>query len=492
MKSLRIFLSIVLCAIMCVTFTACGDKHREAYLYFELSEQPFTLDPQTASEDSELLIIRNIFEGLMRYDVDGNLVCGAAESYKKDGLTYTFKLREFALWSTGIPLSADDFVFGLRRAVNPETAAPFVSRLFCISGAKAINSGQADPSSLGVTAVDARTVKITLESEDENLLSTLASSVAMPCNESFWNECIGKYGLESKYIIANGSYSIRKWAKGENFGIRLYDNEKYNGDFIAENAAVYLSCREEKNTVELLENSKVDMAFLNTTETGNVKSTDIKVIKVPNICWVMTIGHEYSADVRRAFAKLTAPDVYSDSLPEGFTAATTIYPEVIDCENTENVGVTAYDLEGAQGLFSTAVKKMENKRLPSSVMTYYNDVMIKDAATAIIGHWQQNLSAFVNIVPSDSANLESQLTNKSLQFAVFPIKAANSNVSEYLLKFGLSSSDAVGSQKKLLADNTLIPIAFENTNIAFGKSLTQFAYNNDNGYIDFSFIIKEK
>lgn len=491
MRTFKGILAIVLCAVLALSVTACGDKHREAYLYFELLEQPFTIDPQTASTDSELLIVRNVFEGLMRYDADGKLVCGAAESYDKDGLTYTFKLREFAMWSTGTPLSADDFVFGLRRAVSPETKAPFASRLLCISGAKAVNSGKADPSSLGVTATDARTVKITLEFEDENFLSTLASSVAMPCNEDFFGECVGKYGLESKYIIANGSYSIRKWAKDDNFGIRLYDNEKYNGDFVAENAAVYLSCREDKQAIDLLENSKVDMAFLNSSELSAAKNADLKVVSVPNICWVMTVGKEYSADVRRAFAKLTSPTIYSDVLPEGFSAATTIYPRIITDENTENVGVTAYDLAGAQQLFSAAVKTMENKRLPSSKMTYYNNILIKDAVTTVVGHWQQNLSAFINMESSDSTAFQSQLTDKTLQFAVFPIKADNSNVSEYLLKFGIDSSDAVQSQKKLLADNTLIPFAFENTNIGVGKTLTRFVSTEDNGYIDFSFIIKE-
>ncbi len=491
MKIVKSIFSVFICAVLCLSFAGCGDSHRESYLYFELSDKPFTLDPQTASDDSELLIIRNIFEGLMRYDGQGKLVCGAAESYEKNGLTYTFKLREFATWSTGTPLSADDFVFGLQRAVSPETAAPFASRLFCISGAAAVNSGKADPSSLGVTATDARTVKITLQYEDENFLSTLATSVAMPCNEGFFYDCVGKYGLESRYIIANGSYSIRKWAKDDNFGIRLYDNEKYNGDFVAENAAVYLSCRKDKKAAELLSASKVDMAFLKSEDIGSVDGNKVDIVTVPNICWVMTIGKGYDANVRRAFAKLIAPDVYSAALPDGFRAATTIYPDIVAADGTENVGITAYDVDGAKELFSAAVKKMDNKRLPSSVMTYQNSDLIKGAVTSIVGHWQQNLSAFINIVPSDNGNLQSELNSKSLQFAVFPIKAYNSDVSEYLLGFGINSDDAASSQKKLLADNTLIPIAFENTNIGFSKELQSLVSTDGNGYIDFSFIIKK-
>lgn len=62
----------------------------DAIIYFELLEKPQTLDPQTAQSDSELLIVRNIYEGLMRETADGKIIGGISESYSYENLTYTF------------------------------------------------------------------------------------------------------------------------------------------------------------------------------------------------------------------------------------------------------------------------------------------------------------------------------------------------------------------------------------------------------------------
>ena len=88
--------------------TACSNND-DAYIYFQLDEVPKTLDPQTAKTDIELLISQNLYEGLMRYNEKGELQHGVAKSYEKQGLTYTFTLRDGIKWSDGADLKAKDF-----------------------------------------------------------------------------------------------------------------------------------------------------------------------------------------------------------------------------------------------------------------------------------------------------------------------------------------------------------------------------------------------
>ena len=111
----RIF-SLIICVFVLFGITGC-DNTDKAYIYFNLPEKPQTLDPQIAESDAELLIVRNIYEGLLRKDKDGKIVCGVAENYQKDGLTYTFNLKKDAEWKNGEPLTAYDFVFGFKRAL---------------------------------------------------------------------------------------------------------------------------------------------------------------------------------------------------------------------------------------------------------------------------------------------------------------------------------------------------------------------------------------
>ncbi len=488
-KIISIILSVILIAIC---FAGCGEDYKDAYIYFELSEKPKTLDPQTASSDSELLIVRNIYEGLMRKDSEGSIVSGVAEKCTYQDLTYTFILKEDAVWSDGTPLTAYDFEYGFRRAVDPKIKAPFASRLFAIVNAEAINSGNADVSTLGVKAVDEKTLMITLCREDNNFLETLTTSVCMPCNETFFDSSIGKYGLDAENIISNGSYRLAKWNK-EDFGIRLYKNEEYSGIFDAQNAAVFISCIDDETQVLRLVDGDSDMAFLPCSELDAADKAGLKTEQVQNICWIMTVSRNYSPQVRRAFALAFSNDIYISSLPNGFTAAKSVYPDMLGI-NTDGIGITAYNIDEAKAVMSAQITSMTDSKFPQSALYYYNESGVKELATTIVGHWQQNLSTFINIESSENLTaLQSEITQSSLDFALFPVTAKNESFYEYAANFAAVSTAATPDalQQEVLSDNVIIPVAYQNTNISYVSTLENVVMEEDNGYIDFSLIVKK-
>ena len=144
MKPFFKIISLILCVMLLLPLTACGNND-DAYIYFQLDELPRTLDPQTAKSEVELLISQNLYEGLMRFDENGDLQYGVAESYKKQGLTYTFKIRKNAKWKNGEKLTANDFEFAFKRALSFDTQAPYASLLYCIKNGKEISTS-VDPS----------------------------------------------------------------------------------------------------------------------------------------------------------------------------------------------------------------------------------------------------------------------------------------------------------------------------------------------------------
>lgn len=490
MKFMRKAISLILILAFVFICSGCGKAYEDAYIYFELTEPPETLDAQTAYSDSELILVRNIYEGLLRENINGEIVNGACREYSVDGLSYTFTLRDKLTWSDGTALTAHDFVFGLRRAVDPKTRAPFAHLLYSIAGAEAIAAGSADVSALGVEALDEKMLKITLCREDESFLKTLTMSVAMPCNEKFFGECIGKYGLKSEFVISNGSYSITKWNRDE-FGIRLYKNKRYNGEYEAQNAAVFISCEDEEAQIARLFEGNSDMAFAPSSELGETPE-GISIASVQNKCWLLTVGNEYSAQIKKAFAMAFSGDVYKSSLPAGFSVAHSLYPEILGVgEQAQGVGLTAYDISSAFNIISSEVSRMEDKKFPTAKLYYYNMEGIKPTVTAIVGHWQQKLSTFINIESSDSLTaLEAELAEKTLPFAIFPVTAKTTLVSDYVRAFGVATTDAVALQTTLTSGNALIPIAFEDTSIAYNDELQNIVMHPDNGYIDFSYIIK--
>lgn len=483
---------VCLCVLLCLgALGGCGEKYKEAIIYFELSEKPKTLDPQTAQSDSELLIVRNIYEGLMREAEDGTIIGGVSESYSYENLTYTFNLRDDALWSNGEKVTAYDFEYGLRRAVDPKIKAPFASRLFSIKNAKQIASGKADISTLGVKALSDTTLVITLSKEDKNFLKTLTTSVAMPCNEQFFEDSIGKYGLDKDCIISNGSYRLSKWNK-EDFGIRIYKNEEYTGVFEAQNAAVFISCIDDEAQVSRLSDGDNDMAYISCGELTNAQNGGFEVKSVENICWLLKINPEFNSNVRSAFAMAFDANVYSGALINGFSTAKSIYPEILGI-STDKVGITDYDIDKAKSIMSEQIAEMEDKKFPQSTLYYYDTDGSKELATAIVGHWQQNLSTFINIEPSGNLPvLQNELVESAVPFALFPVSAKSDSFNDYAQIFtALSQAKTPDKlQNDLLKDNIIIPVAYQNTNIAYIPALENVVVGNDNGYIDFSLIIK--
>lgn len=484
---------MVLCLVLIIgVLGGCGEKYKESIIYFELLQKPQTLDPQTAQSDSELLIVRNIYEGLMRETDDGKIIGGVSESYSYENLTYTFKLKDDAVWSNGDKVTAYDFEYGLRRAVDPKIKAPFASRLFAITNAEAINNGNAEVSTLGVKALDEKTLTITLCREDNDFLKTLTTSVCMPCNEQFFEESIGKYGLDAKCIISNGSYRLTKWNK-EDFGIRIYKNEEYNGIFDAQNAAVFISCIEAEAQMLRLDDGSSDMALITGEELSEADDNDQFISQsIQNICWLMTISKNYSSEVRKAFAESFDIDLYLSSLPGGFFAARSIYPEILGI-NTDKIGMLPYDINSAKAIMSAQIGGMSDKKFPPSTLYYYDTEGVKELATAIVGHWQQNLSTFVNIEPSTNlAVLQQEINNNTLDFALFPIAAKSEYFGEYAKYFGNVSTANTpdGLQQELLSNCSVIPVAYQTTNVSYVGSLENVTVFDDNGYIDFSAIIK--
>ncbi len=486
-------ISLMLSLLFLLSLIGCSDTE-DAYIYFELPHVPSTLDPQTASTDSELLIVRNIQEGLLRKNQDGKIVCGIAESYQKDGLTYTFTLRKNAKWSNGESITADDFVFAFERAVNPETKAPFASRLFSISGAEAVNNGTAALDALGVKALDKHTLCITLTTEDKLFLETLTTSVAMPCNEEFFYKTAGKYGLFADDILSSGSYRISRWRK-ETFGIRLYKNEDYKGFAQAQNAAVFITCNSDESALKKLQKNSIDIAFIDSALTEDAENSGLKTSKFQNICWVLTLGKDFSDNMRKSLAMMVGGDIYANALPIGYSTATSLFPADLN-SNVTSTGMTVYDAVKAKQLYIKELEYFEDKKFPSDItLYYYDDGNIKNVVTDIVGHWQSNLSAFVNIeAVYESSLLTPQIIDQSYKMAIFPVRADNANPAEYLEKFGITynDEDLTTVQTNLLKSNTIIPIIFQNTVISYSPALSSVSTELGNGYIDFAFIVKEE
>lgn len=188
--------------------------------------EPESLDPQRASSVSALNIIRDLDEGLVQLDAQGQPQPAAAQGWQRDasGLVYTFTLRPSARWSDGSALQAQDFVAALRRAVDPRSGAPFAQLLSPIAQAEAIMAGRAAPETLGVTALDAQQLRITLARATPQFLALLAHPVSFPLHGPSWQRYGAGFARAGR-MLSNGAYQLRDWVVHDR--IELVRNPHY-------------------------------------------------------------------------------------------------------------------------------------------------------------------------------------------------------------------------------------------------------------------------
>lgn len=125
-------------------------------------------------------ILRDVYEGLMTLDKKGNPIYGIAKNHIVDGLTWTFELWPNKKWSEGSNVTAYDFVNAWKKAISPETAAPYAFLFSNIVNADEIMQGKLNADELAVWALDKYRIKIKLKSEDSDFLEKLTLPIFYP------------------------------------------------------------------------------------------------------------------------------------------------------------------------------------------------------------------------------------------------------------------------------------------------------------------------
>ena len=171
-----------------------------------------TLDPHRAEDIPSFNVHLDLYEGLVGESEKGELMPGVATDWtvSGDGKTYVFNLRPEARWSNGDPLTAHDFVYSLRRAVDPRTLSAYSYILTPLLHADDITAGKRPPEDLGVRALDEHTLEITLANPTPYFLGLLAHSMAFPVHRATL-EAHGDQWTRPGNLVGNGAFMLAEW-----------------------------------------------------------------------------------------------------------------------------------------------------------------------------------------------------------------------------------------------------------------------------------------
>lgn len=321
----------------------------------------------------------NVFEGLNRLDKNGKVSPGVASSssVSKDGLTWTFKLRDNAKWSNGDPVTAQDFVYSLRRMMDPKTQSQQQNNYQAVKNAKEVVTGKKAPATLGVNAKDQHTLVVHLV-HPVPYFKTLTASSWNPVSEKTVKQYGKKYGTASKYMVYNGPFVSTGWT-GSNLTWKLKKNNYYWDKKDVKLSTVNYSVIKTPSTdYNLYQSGKLDGAFLDTQASKQLKKQKgYRVFKLDRTEY-LTYNVSKNTDLanvnlRRAFSMALNRKELATTVGGANTVATTFTgpQEMVNGTNFNDYfakqGATSkyteFNKKEAKALFNKALKELGKSKI---------------------------------------------------------------------------------------------------------------------------------
>ena len=479
-KVLSIVLSTLLC---CLVFASC--KQEDTVITLPVDAIPSSCDPAVSETAAGSTLAANCYEGLVRVDENGNVQKAAADhwSISDDGLTYTFILRDGLTWHVpdadsadsarrnplgedfilNFPaaMTADDFVFGIQRAVAAHTLSPGASRLFGIVNAPAVYAGEKKTSALGVSAPDEHSVRIKLSAPDSNFLTALASPCAMPCSRAFFEETAGRYGLSAGMTLCNGPYYVSSYDQNGT-SVTMTKNPDYQGLTPGDIDQCVLACGKEvvsdgeEKVIDILSDLRSDEGILDgailSSAAADSLPRDFETTEYYNFinAVLFNMGSDFSGNEDLRLALTTATDT-SMLIADGKKAAEGLIPYCCNSVSGTPYRLAAgtvpnrkVNLKKAKQYLATAREKFEAAATPDEPAPTSFDIRFvclesdKKPVQSLVQNWQKVFGSDLNIAietKETETDLQETLVAGAYDVAFAPIHCSELVATNVLKQF---------------------------------------------------------
>ena len=505
---LKKIISILMVSVLIVTcFSGCK-KEEEAgeALACAISQMPNTFDPQIVSTTVERMIAVNIFDGLFKLDENGKpQKCMAVDySVSSDGLVYTFKIQKDTYYyiSTAAKkfieskdatieakITAEDFVFGIKRAILSETNSEHFELLSAVQNAEAVHNGAMGADSLGIRALDEYTLEITLSKPQKDFLYSLTQPVSFPCDEEFFELTGGRYGLAAKYIITNGGFYLSNVT--EEKSVRIAKQNDYKGTHSAIPSAV-----------GFYHKGDYDVGFFTDKEAIDEFGRKVQTQVLENISYSLVFNMS-----KDSFKNL--------SLRQGLVMGTKLSDESVDRFIPAYFGVDGkaeritYDAHNAHNTMIKAFEELKIKNISVDILCTKD---YEKTAKNIVNSWQGSIGVELNgtVTVVEDKEFNSKLSSGDFELAIYPITVDSNKAVDFLslftsgnsqniakysseeydrlwndLKNNETQENALLCESYLLKNAIVLPLSAENTVFAMAKGTSGIYFCGDQANLYF-------
>jgi len=421
---------LLLLLIVAFILPGCGKKKEGLTetprgLEVAFKEKITSLDPRIGATRPSNIVIRMLFEGLMRIDNEGHVVPGLAEKYEvsEDRMTYTFYIRP-CHWSNGDPITAYDFEFAWKRSIKPDSAQSGCCVFYPIKNAARCFEGKAKIEEVGIKALTDRIFVVELEHPAPYFLELTSTSYFAPVPKKVVLENKDWAKALTDNFVSSGPFRLRSWVKGNS--MQLDRNPFYWDTDNVQIANINITILPyEYDHIKLFEERKIDWV-------GQplVPISSEMIEKLQDIQYQSSVGllayfcnvNRYplnNKNLRKALAYgVNRKDIADYIFYEGGTPAQSLLNPLLSKEKQD---VYFQDNDGAKAALYLRMALNELGidlgDLPEIVLSYPNTSLQSRVAHEIQKQWKENLGITVKLEPSDKPRFFDKISKGNHQIA---------------------------------------------------------------------------
>ena len=286
-----------------------------------LSQDMSTLDNVMASDNVSFRMFTQVYEGLYVLDKNDKAIPGVAKGepkISKDEKRYTIDLRHDAKWSNGDPVTANDFVYSWRKAVDPKTGSEYAFIMNYLKNAEDVNSGKKPVKDLGVKALNKYKLQIDLEKPVPYFKELLAFGTYMPQDEKVAKKEGDQYGTGAEKAVYNGPFKMKDWKAEDK--IMMVRNDKYwDKKNVKLDRVNYKILKDQQAGASLYETGSVDSTGISAEQVDKYKDSPALFKKLNASTFYLKMNEKEvpefkNKDLRYAIAQSVNKQAYVDNV----------------------------------------------------------------------------------------------------------------------------------------------------------------------------------
>ncbi|MGA8165160.1 MAG: peptide ABC transporter substrate-binding protein [Waddliaceae bacterium] len=393
-------------------------EQKVQFFRLPLRAAPLSLDPRVSPDTSNYQTSKLLFEGLMRLDAKGMPQYAIAKKYtlSADRKTYTFTLRQ-CHWNDGTPITAHDFVYAWKKILSPAFPAPFVYPLYLIKNAKKAKMGDLSLDSVGIQAIDDRTLRVELVQPTSSFLELTTYSLFYPIKNQIYRH-LPDWALRTHpEFVANGPFTLISSTPGKRYTLaknpRYWDADNVKLDKIT------LTVTDGTTGLKMFKQGKLDwLGYPTSPWETTFSSCGIKpqTVNSPTFSWVACNIHSFplsNRKLRQALSWAINRKAFIQHMPVSSVPLSTLFLKDHELENFQLPPIEG-DPAYAQGLFKKALEEMQLDPNKSITLTLFHAEEKADIRQVFLLKMQQQLKAVLGLTLNVEALPWSQVSRKTI------------------------------------------------------------------------------